>query len=287
MATDLFSLFILEIIGIICLFGFISWLMIFVNNNLSQLGIYHIRKTKNNCNGENFPIKLIKVFSTYVSLFPLVYFSIYITLKFLPFSDATIGYQGIIKGAPLFTIVFLILMRVLMNPTYTNVDNFLKILRRRQNFELVKKNTEIFKERILTFFSSYISLTLIVFILYALVEYYIAVYNPSNIPGIIESIWPASSIPDKDTISALILTYLSLFVLFIIGIEIMLWINIPIIQTDWEIARREKPLTIDIFKTFGLSKRDLFIYHFHQKVSLISQMLSKTIIFLKFKLRHN
>ena len=128
MATNLLPLFVLEIMGILFLFAFISWLIIFVNENLSQLGVYHTPKTRNNSNGEHFFLKLIKTFATYASLLPLVYFSIYITLKFLPFSDTTTGYQGIIKAAPLFAIVFLILMRVLMNPTYINAEKWITLI---------------------------------------------------------------------------------------------------------------------------------------------------------------
>jgi hypothetical protein len=281
MAIDLFPLFALETVGIFFLFAFISWVIIFVNSNISQLGTYHTRKTRNNSNGESFFSKLIMVFLTYVSLLPFVYFSIYITLKFLPFSNTTLGTQGIVKAAPLFTIVFLILMRILMNPTYINAGRLLTIRRMIPKFEIVNEDTEVFKERILTFFSSYISLTLIVFVFYALVEYYIVVHNPSDLPSALESFLPTNSIPDPDTTSALILTYFSLLILSITGIEILLWFDIPIIQTDWEIKRKQKPLTVETFETFKLSDKDLFLYYFHKEISLIRNMPPKFITFLK------
>lgn len=284
MAIDVTSLFLLEVFGIFVLIGFISWLIVFVNDNLTRLGMYHTLKTKYEFNGEGLFSKIFKVFTIYVSLFPFVYFSIYISLKFLPFSDINLGSQAIIKGGPLFTIVLLILMRLLMNPTYGNTETLLRLQRREVSFARLKLNAETFKERILTFFSSYISLTLIVFFFYLLVQYDVLVHNPTALPNIINSIFPSGGVPDEDTISALVTTYSALLILLTVTIEIVLWGGVPIIQTRWEVRKTPRPLTVESFEIFGLSKKDLILYYINKQISLVSNMPSEVISFFKLKL---
>ncbi|MFA4850662.1 MAG: hypothetical protein WC626_13135 [Methanoregula sp.] len=287
MATDFLSVLVLETIGILILFTLISWLIVFVNDNLSRLGTYHSIKTKYNSNGEGFVLKLFKVFLIYISLFLPTYFSIYISLKFLQVTDVSIAGRGIITLTPLFTIVFLILMRHLMNPTINNIEILLKFRRKEPDFEVVKKAAETFKERILTFFSSYISLTLIVFVLYLIVQYYTVIHNPSGLAGTVNLIVSQDSIPDQDTISTLTISYIGLLVFFMFWVEIGLFIGTPIIQASWNVKRPQKPLTVETFETFGLSKKDLLRYRFNHMVSYIRQMPSKAIAFLKIKLRHH
>jgi hypothetical protein len=281
MAIDYSTLFIEEAMGIILLMGFISSLLVFVNDNLTKLGKYHTQKTRYNSDGEDFILKVIKVFAIYVSLFPLVCFSIYITLKFLPFSNTQIGYQGIITLTPLFSIVFLIVMRFLMNPTWDNVEKVLKIRGRESDYESIKKVAEVFKERILTFFSSYISLTLIVFVLYAIIEWYIVVQHPSELPNAMNSIVSINNLPDPDTASALIKTYFSVLIFFMVAFEILLWIYVPIIQTNWEVRRQPKPLTVENFEKFRLSTLGLIHYNLNKDISFIRQIPSNFIPSLK------
>jgi hypothetical protein len=287
MATDFFSVLVLETIGILILFSLVSWLIVFVNDNLSRLGTYHTLKTKFNSNGEGFVPKLIKVFLIYISLFLPTYFSIYISLKFLQVTDVSIAGRGIITLTPLFTIVFLILMRHLMNPTVNNIETLLKFWRKEPDFEVIKKAAETFKERILTFFSSYISLTLIVFVMYLIVQYYTVIHNPSNLAGTVNLIVSQDSIPDQDTISTLTISYLGLLVFFMLLVEIGLFLGTPIVQASWKVKKHQKQLTVETFETFGLSKKDLLRYHFNRVISLIRQMPSKTVAFLKIYLHLN
>jgi hypothetical protein len=182
---------------------------------------------------------------------------------------------------PLFTIVFLILMRLLMNPTISNVEYLLKLRRKEPDFELVKKAAETFKERVLTFFSSYISLTLIIFIFYAIIQYYTIVHNPSDLPGTVKFIISSDSIPDQDSILKLAFSYLGLLILFTVLIEIGLWVGTPIIQTRWMSKKKQKPLTVETFEKFRLSKWDSFLYDLNKIISLIREMSSNFVPVLK------
>jgi hypothetical protein len=287
MATDFLSVLILETLGILILFSLISWLIVFVNDNLSRLGKYHSLKTRLNSNGEGFVQKLFKVFLIYISLFLPTYFSIYISLKFLQVTDVSIAGRGIITLTPLFTIVFLILMRYLMNPTINNIEILLKLRRKEPDFEELKKAAETFKERILTFFSSYISLTLIVFVMYLIVQFYTVINNPSNLASTVNTIVSQDSIPDQDTISTLTISYLGLLVFFMFLVESGLFLGTPIVQASWKVQRHSKQLTVETFETFGLSKKDLLRYHINRIISLIHQMPSKAGAVLKDNLHLN
>jgi hypothetical protein len=285
MAIDLAPLLFLEGLAILCLISLITWLIVFVNDNLTRLGAYHVLKTKFCSNGESFYLKVLKVFLIYIGLFLPVYFSIYVSLKFIQVVDVKLATQGIIELSPLFTIVFLILMRLLMNPTLIDVETLLKLKTRDQDFEKIKKAAETFKERVLSFFSSYISLTLIIFFFYMLIQFYIITHNPSDASSAMNTIISTESIPDNESISSMIVTYLGLLVFFTFFTEFQLWAGTPIIQTEWKRVNKQKTLGIETFETFGLSKKDKLRYHFNHKLIIpVRNMPSKLRSFLDLKL---
>jgi hypothetical protein len=174
-----------------------------------------------------------------------------------------------------------------MNPTVDNIDILLKLRRKEPDFEVLKKAAATFKERILTFFSSYISLTLIVFVLYLIIQYYAVIHSPSNLAGTVNIIVSPDSIPDQETISELTISYIELLIFFMFFVEIGLFVGTPIIQDTWNVKRSQKPLTVETFETFGLSKIDLFCYRFKHFISDIRKMPSKAVAFLKVTLRLN
>jgi hypothetical protein len=285
MAIDLAPLLFLEGLAILCLISLITWLIVFVNDNLTKLGTYHVLKTKFSANGETFYFKILKVFLIYISLFPPIYFSIYISLKFIQVVDVKLATQGIIELSPLFTIVFLILMRLLMNPTLIDIETLLKLKTRDQDFEKIKKAAETFKERILSFFSSYISLTLIIFVFYAIIQFYIITHNPSDASSAMNNILSTESIPDNESINSMIVTYLGILVFFTFFTEFQLWAGTPIIQTEWKRDNKQKPLNIEIFDTFGLSKKDKLCYLFHHRFIIPTcNIPSKLRSFLELKI---
>jgi hypothetical protein len=282
MATDFQTLLILEGMGILFLTYFITKVIVFVNDNLSKLATYHSLKTSLNINGEGFLFKLLKVLFIYVSLFPLTYFSIYISLKFIQTgTDIQIANKGIITLAPLFTIVFLLLMRVLTNPTFDDIEVYLKLKRRESNFELIKNSAETFKERNLTFFSSFISITLIVFILYGIIQYYKIMHNPSDIAETVNFITSNESLPDEESILALASSYFGILTIFTFLTEMGLALSGPIIQTPWKIREAQKPLTVETFETFGLSTKDLLRYRIRHMISDFSKIPTRIIFFIQ------
>jgi hypothetical protein len=267
---------------------FFLWLIEHINAHISRLALYHEAKCKFNNNGEPLILKIFLVFISYLNLTVPVFLSIYISIKFLPingtltpdeiksFSDATILYTFI--G----TLTFLFLMRLLMNPTQANVDVLLKI-RVIKFDEGIMEEIKKFKDRIHSFFFSYICITLIIAIFYLLV----ILEGSQSYSSLEERISLFIPIIDRTTFAIDIVGFFISLTILTLFLEIVLWKAYPVIRIPWKRKTKQEPLTVENFKTFRLSARDWLLYHFNLKVSLIREIPSKAISFFKFKIGCN
>src|SRR5208283_3206256 len=97
----------------------------------------------------SFWVKITRVFILFLGLSPFVLFSIYISLKFIliPAYNATPDEITSINNAtigvtPIATLVFLFLMRMLMNPTYNNFESIINIgSKEKTNLKKIKEVT--------------------------------------------------------------------------------------------------------------------------------------------------
>jgi hypothetical protein len=272
MSVDLNSL--IPLILLECLIVFISAtyigvLISVIDDKISQLALYHQPRTKNNKNGEPFYKKVIMVFWYYLLLTPFVFLSIYISLKFIQISPVSSLDQikAINNTIAIFTpsaaLIFLFLMRWLMNPTYSSISVILRYRKIDQKDKIIL--TEIIKERIHSFFSSYICITLIIFIFFITVAILesIAQQDISFFENTITLLFSTNL--DQDTIVKVLIVYLvSLVVLTIIN-EGVLFKDSPIVQTPW---RKGTQRTL--------------IYYFNPQPSIYN-IPSKTISFLKIQ----
>jgi hypothetical protein len=90
--------------------------------------------------------------------------------------------------------------------------------------------------------------------------------------------------PDQNSISLLAISYLGLLVLFAIFAELILYSGFPIIQNEWKQEKLQKPLTIETFEMFHLSKKDLLLYHLDHKITAICNIPSEFVSLLKLKI---
>jgi len=266
------------------LFGLFSWMIIRINAQMSALAQYHQPKTNFNKNGESIIVKWIKVSLIFLNLSPFVFFAIFISLKLIFISiNATQEEITSLNNATIFytfvgTIVFLFLMRLLMNPTRDNLESLLKIRVREIDKKVIEEAGK-FKERILSLFFSYICITLLIFIFYSMVN----ILGSRNLAGLQERMIPFIPTLDQNFIIVDIASFLLALVIFTTIGEIFLYAGSPIIQTQYQMIKKPKPLTVETFETFGLSKKDLFLYHFRHKISDILNMPLKKISLLRLK----
>ena len=269
----------------IVLVGCIAWFISFINDSISRLAIYHNPKTKHNQNGESFWVKITRVFILFLGLSPFVLFSIYISLKFIliPAYNATPDEITSINNAtigvtPIATLVFLFLMRMLMNPTYNNFESIINIgSKEKTNLKKIKEVTLVFKERVNSFFSSYIWITLIIFVFYVLVNMMGSI-NATMFQNTINSIIPQLN---SDSIIVEAAAYFTALIILTFFIEGLLYFGHPVTQTPWLRVKKQIPLTIDTFKTFGLSRKDRLLYCINQGIALLLNTPSQFVSSLK------
>jgi hypothetical protein len=200
-------------------------LILTIDDVISKLATYHTPKSKSNKDGESFGIKFWRVLIAYAFLTLIFSFAIVISLRF---SGITAG-PAIVLVAPIGTLTFLIIMRLLLNPTW---DHPIVKLKPREKLEDVIK---LFKERIFSIFFSYVCITWIVFILYLLV------CIGSNIPFQESINYFFPSLPSLAPSTELFSDILTLFAAYVVSLftlaffaEIFLLRSLPIIQTPWD-----------------------------------------------------
>jgi hypothetical protein len=263
------------------LFAGITWLISIINNLVSRLAIYHDPKS------EPFLKKVFLVFMIYILLSIPVLFSIWVSITFI-FSTKDLTATEIISlnnaklmFIPIATLTFLFLMRMLMNPTYNNFDFLLRIgSNEGANLNKIRETTIIFKERVNSFFSSFICITLVIFLFFMIVSLWgspDATSFQSNIGNIIPTLDEGSSITLAES-------YLVSLVILTLFIEIALYVGNPVFKNEWLIKIEQKQLTIEVFETFEMKKTDkLFYYANHYRVFL-SKLPSKFIPSIKNKI---
>ncbi len=248
------------------LFTGIAWLISIINDLISRLAIYHDPKS------EPFLKKVFLVFMVYVLLSIPILFSIWISITFifstkgLSATEITSLNNAKLMFIPIATLTFLFLMRMLMNPTYNNFDSFLRMSSKgRANFNKVREATIIFKERVNSFFSSFICITLVIFLFYMIVSLWgspDATSFQNNIGNIIPTLDEGASITLAES-------YLVSLVILTLFIETVLYIGNPVFKNEYLIEREQRKPTVEVFETFGLKTTDkLFYYANHNRVFL-------------------
>ncbi len=250
MSVDLGSLapwIILECIVVFVSVAYLGPFIVFIYDKISKLAIYHEPKTRNCDSGEPFFHKIIKVFWYYLCLTPFVFLSIYISLKFIQIISTSSLDQiknqntSLALLTPTIALIFLFLMRWLMNPTYSKLHSFLKIRSKSPVNKDTEKMAEIFKERVHSLFSSYICMTLIIslFFITATIATSVIARDLSFFSNTMTSLFSTSLTGDM-VIESLILFIISLAILTII-IEVILLTEFPIIRVQWVCEERNKP----------------------------------------------
>jgi hypothetical protein len=275
-----------EVVFALLLIGFFLWLIERVNSHTAKLATYHEGKSKFNNKGENFFLKCFLVFVSYLNLSMPVFFSIYISIILMPTPDnltldeAKLYYDAVIFYTFVGTLVFLFIMRFLTNPTRENYLILLKFRRVRLDNKLFE-DIRIFKERILSFFFSYICITLIIAIFYFIV----CLRASQSLGGFESKIVRFIPIIDQTTLIVYTIAFFTALILFTIVIEMVLWMDHPIIKLPLEKKENQETLTVENFETFRLSQKDLLLYHFnHRLVIPIITVPPKFYSLLKLKL---
>ncbi|MGD1005235.1 MAG: hypothetical protein ABR887_07420 [Methanoregulaceae archaeon] len=221
MAIDLLHFILLDFIDIL-MFGFVlilyvGLLILTIDVGMTKLATYHTPKTQYNINGEPFGVKFWRVLIVYAFLSLIIFIAIIITLRFSGITNVAAS----LLVAQMGTVVLLILMRLLLNPTW---DHSLIKLKPEEKPEVTIK---LFKERIFSLFFSYVCITWIVFMLYLLVS----IGGNVQLSEAINYFIP----PDLDLNAIIMLTVsyaASLFVLALVT-ELFLLRSLPIVQTPW------------------------------------------------------
>jgi hypothetical protein len=207
-ASILFFVGFLILLGTLFIFG--------INEALSRLAIYHSPKTRYNCHGEPFYIKVWRVFTLYVFLSIFFFVAILVTMRFSGITNLA----GAVISSEIGTIFLLIIIRLLLNPIS---DIYLKGIYPKESREGAIK---IFKERIVSLFFSYLCITWMVFILYLLVNIGVSIQISLDY-------FVPSDLFDLSSISLLFFSYvISLLILTLITEGFLRWC-LPIDQIPW------------------------------------------------------
>lgn len=278
---DVFIAFLLIII--------FSYLITFVNNHMSKLATYHEIQTGNNPNGEWIFSKFGLVLMSYLNLILPIFISLWISLKLIflsltvPQGEAETIDEAILIYSLVGTLVIFVLMRFLMNLTEKDVGSVLKVRVGEIN-ENVKDKVRKFKERILSLFFSYVFITLLIFIFFLLAN----LYGSQNGETFYQRMHPFLINVDPTVIPTYVLSFFIALVILAAGTEILLITGRPIIQDRRIKNNKSRPLTLETFETFKLSRRDLFRYYLnHKVVPSIRNMPSKAISFIQLKFGYN
>jgi hypothetical protein len=217
MEPNLFNLFWADILVII-FFGFLfiiyaSAQILFFNEEIDKISLYHTLKSKNSSTGEPFLKKCRKVINVYLRLSIFVFIPIYATLIFDGVSNPSTA--AII--AQIGTIGILIMMRILLNPTWDHPFVIPK------HGERITDAIKVFKERVFSLFFAFISITWIIVIL---LFFSTIGYNPQ---AVLSRVTP----PDLTGImlGILLLGYVISLIILTFIVERLLSRWIPILQT--------------------------------------------------------
>jgi hypothetical protein len=159
MEPNLFNLLWADILVIIFFgFLFIAYVCIQIqvfNDEIERISLYHTPQSKNNITGEPYLKKCRKVIDSYLRLSIFVFIPIYATLIF----DGVSNPSTAMIIAQIGTIGILIMMRILLNPTWDHP--FVKP----KCDERIIDSIKVFKERVFSLFFAFISITWIIVIL--------------------------------------------------------------------------------------------------------------------------
>jgi len=225
----LYALFIGEIlVSTLAVVSIFIASLLTISKSISQLGIYHTLKNSDNIRGEDFSVKVIKVFIWNCILTVFVFISIIDVIK--PTSEIiqkipALTQHDIAFFSAIFIIPgYLLSLRLLANPGKWFIDHPLNGLFTQPDAE--KESVKIFKERILSF---YFSLTVIVFI-YIVIKYFfeglVHLEDPNQFAGQFLSAY----IPQLPIFILSILPYLVALALTTLIGEIVLRVTEPIDQ---------------------------------------------------------